>query len=355
MKVEFWPPDDQRLWVKALAPGDPFEPGGVRADYRPNSNTKVENGYGRWLTFLGQSNQLDAEVTGPGRITPDRVKSYVENLRALGNRSSTILSRLQELGDMAKAVAPERNWSWINRIASKIRAQGTPARDKRARLVPSDELLTLGFNLMEVATRAPTKRLAAISFRDGLIIALLALRPLRRKNLKGIELNRSLVRLGDGWILRLDPEETKTHVYIEAPWPECLAPALEDYLAVHRPVLMDCKSRWHSEVGNALWVSSHGSPMTEMAIYDQIAKRTREAFGHSINPHLFRDAAATTMAVEDPEHVRLAASLLGHRTFSTTERYYQQARMLSAHRMYAKTITKLWRGQGRITPRSQAR
>jgi Recombinase len=32
-----------------------------------------------------------------------------------------------------------------------------------------------------------------------------------------------------------------------------------------------------------------------------------------MNPHLFRDAAATTMAIADP---RLATPLLGHRTFT---------------------------------------
>ena len=38
--------------------------------------------------------------------------------------------------------------------------------------------------------------------------------------------------------------------------------------------------------------------MTEIALYDRIRARTKAAFGAAINPHLFRDAAATTMAVE---------------------------------------------------------
>ena len=70
--------------------------------------------------------------------------------------------------------------------------------------------------------------------------------------------------------------------------------------------------------------------MTQMAIYDRIRAQTKQHFGVALNPHLFRDAAATTLATADPAHVRLAAPLLGHRTFTTTERYYQKARAQEA-------------------------
>jgi integrase len=78
--------------------------------------------------------------------------------------------------------------------------------------------------------------------------------------------------------------------------------------------------------------------MTQMAIYDRVRARTKEQFGVAINPHLFRDAAATTMAIADPEHVRLAAPLLGHRTFATTEKYYRQAHAREAHRAFVDVI-----------------
>jgi integrase len=44
------------------------------------------------------------------------------------------------------------------------------------------------------------------------------------------------------------------------------------------------------------------------------------------------------MAIADPAHVRLAAPLLGHRTFSTTEKYYQQAKTFEAHQAYIKAL-----------------
>jgi integrase/recombinase XerD len=81
-----------------------------------------------------------------------------------------------------------------------------------------------------------------------------------------------------------------------------------------------------------------GSPMTQMAIYDRVRARTKDRFGVAMNPHLFRDAAATTMAIADPANVRLAAPLLGHRTFTTTERYYRHARALDAHRAFVDIL-----------------
>ena len=56
----------------------------------------------------------------------------------------------------------------------------------------------------------------------------------------------------------------------------------------------------------------------------------RTAFGRPVNPHLFRDVAATTLARDQPAQVRLAAPLLGHRSFSTTERHYNLARLTEA-------------------------
>ena len=119
--------------------------------------------------------------------------------------------------------------------------------------------------------------------------------------------------------------------------PKLLGPLLT-YLNVHRPQLAAMNGRWAKPVEDALWVSADGSPMTEMAIYDRIRAHTGRAFGAAINPHLFRDAAATTLAIADPAHVRVAAPLLGHRTFLTTERHYQHAQSFDAHRAYVDAV-----------------
>jgi integrase len=78
-----------------------------------------------------------------------------------------------------------------------------------------------------------------------------------------------------------------------------------------------------------------------MSIYQQIRLRTKVAFGQGVNPHRFRDSAATTLAIEDPAQVRVSARVLGHQSFQTTERYYQHAEQNRAHRTFVDGLRKL--------------
>jgi hypothetical protein len=54
--------------------------------------------------------------------------------------------------------------------------------------------------------------------------------------------------------------------------------------------------------------------------------------------------SATSISIEDPDHARIAACLLRHRTFSTTLKYYNQARMIEAARLMQDLLLSLRRG-----------
>ena len=197
---------------------------------------------------------------------------------------------------------------------------------------------------MQRAPAQSTDRLRSMQFRDGLIIALLAARPLRLKNLTSLALERSLVSRAEGWWIIIPPEETKTHESIEVPWPEALNTALATYLDTYRPILCRLQNRWTRPAGSALWVSTHGSPMCQRASMMPSSGRTETAFGRPINPHLFRDCVATSIAIDDPGHVRIASQLLGHRCTATTERYYNQAQAIDAARRYQRFLLALRSG-----------
>jgi site-specific recombinase XerD len=255
---------------------------------------------------------------------------------AIGNATQTILARLQELGEVAKVMDPNRQWSFINRLASKIRARHRPKRDK-SNLRLSSELVDLGFKLIESAETLSDLN-AAIAYRDGLMVAALALIPLRRRNLADLVLEQTLVRQGSSWVVAFSEDDTKTHEAFEIGLPEVLRNPLETYLEKYRQTLIGRSGRWTRPAGGALWISKDGSPMTQIALYDRIRARTKAHFGVAISPHLFRDAAATTLAIADPAHVRVAAPLLGHRSFATTEKYYRQARAQEAHRAFVEAL-----------------
>jgi integrase len=164
------------------------------------------------------------------------------------------------------------------------------------------------------------------------LTAVLAARPLRLRNLAGLVLDRTPSHSPtDGWI-QIPATATKTKDPIELPWPDVLVPALETCLSQHRPILAAMRGRWSRPSGGALWLSTDGSSMTRIAIYDRIIARTREGLDRPVNPHLFRDCAVTSIAIEDQFHVRVATRLLGRRTAATTERYYNQGHSIEAAR-----------------------
>ena len=105
-------------------------------------------------------------------------------------------------------------------------------------------------------------------------------------------------------------------------------------LLVGCAVLMAQGKHPDSRTASTLWVTRLGTPVTPNRMWWNICKRTRERFGHTINPHLFRDAAATSIAIEDPVHVRMIARILGHTSMATAERHYNQATSVEAARRY---------------------
>ena len=327
--LQEWPGVDRLLWLAALAPGDLFEEGGSRARFTDETNRRIVNSYGRWLQSLDRRGQMTPINSPADRISPDRVQAYLADLER-HSATQTVINRLIDLSMAARVMDPDQDWSWIRRLLRPIQARHRPAWPKRPRLVATSELFDLGLSMMAAAEHKSSECRRAIAFRDGLMIALLAARPLRMRNFFDLTLDRTLVLRGTQWWIQIPAAETKTREPIELPWPEPLVASLEVYLASHRPVLAQRRGRWARSVGQALWLSNDGSPMTRRGIYDRITRCTLKGLGKTINPHLFRDCSATTIALEDPSHVRIASRLLGHRTSSTTEKYYNQARNVEA-------------------------
>jgi integrase len=92
-----------------------------------------------------------------------------------------------------------------------------------------------------------------------------------------------------------------------------------------------------------LWLSAVGRPLHAATLGFHVKALTRAAFGRSVNPHLFRDCAVTSLAIEDPAHVRIAAEVLGHSSLATTERHYDLARGQEAATSWHTTLDRLRR------------
>ena len=227
----------------------------------------------------------------------------------------------------------------------QLKRTATPSRDKLSRMVPATDLLTLGVRLMDTwADVRPQQVYKATQFRDGLMIALLICCPMRLRNLTEIVIGRHLIFDGRAYRLEFTAAETKTGRPYVAAVPHELTPYVDDYLHLHRPSLQSIGMADDGSVGGRLWLGYLGKPLTNGGIERQIVQRTKEAFGRSICPHLFRDCAVTELVDCAPEEIGIAPDLLGHADLQTTKKHYIQAVGMQAHARFQEVIAARRRG-----------
>jgi integrase/recombinase XerD len=333
LPIDRWPAQDRRLWMQGTAPGDLLDRSGPGARWRPATRTIVEKAYGSALAWLEKAASLDGTTSPGARWTQDRLRTYIRELAAQ-LRPATVRHRIVNLERALAVVAPHTDRSMF-RVAVRHLTKPSDRSLKRSRLQEPASLVDLGFLLMqqaEAGVHASARKNAAV-FRTGLQVALLAMRPLRMRNFTSIRIGLHLVREGDTWWLRFEREETKTRQLIEAPFPTELYPALERYLCHYRDLL--AAGRCH---GDQLWLGYRFKPQSQHTLQLSLARVTQRAFGKPINPHLFRDCAATSIAIQDPSAVRIAAAVLGHGNFASTEKHYNLACSLQAGRSYGDLI-----------------
>ncbi|MFQ5757480.1 MAG: tyrosine-type recombinase/integrase [Acidiferrobacterales bacterium] len=339
LKVDDWPSADREAWKMMRRAGHVLDECGMASHWSPATRHKNRRGYGRWLNFVDRHGGIDPEQHPADRVTKDAVHRYLELLAAQGLAPYTVVARIGELRAVISAMTPEKDWQWLADLVTRLRTRARPAVNKRPKLVPSADVFHWGLEHM-VAVEGATEGdhdLMAVRYRDGLMIALLAVRPLRVSNLASIRIGHHLVRYGETWLLEFEAHEVKNRQPLELPFPDQLAPYLERYLDHWRPALLRRRETDH------LWVTWYGQIMGSKATYRRITKVTERAFGWPLNPHLFRDCAATFIAIEDPEHVRVIGPLLGHASHSTNEKHYNQAQSVEAGRTYQRSLLALRR------------
>ncbi len=328
LPVKAWPEADHRMWTVAFRKPDILEDGGPGAAWAEGSRRSVRYSYRRWLGFLAVTEPGALRLNPAVRVTARRLEHYVAALQATISPSGTH-NYVKHLYDAMRVMAPGHHWAWLERLAWSLGRLVTP-RSKRHRVVPAYDLLALGMDLMQLAEGATEN--PALLYRDGLIIALLSSRPIRRRNLAMIRIGKHLLRDSIGYRLCFTADETKTHTPLQFAVPQNLTPFIDAYLDRWRPLIPGAD---HHE---GLWASAKGCPMSGEALYERICLHTAQAFGHAINPHLFRDCVATTIAVDDPVHVGIAAELLGHASLNMTERHYIQAGTMDATRSHQQAM-----------------
>jgi len=333
LRLEDWPEKDRTTWAFAIRSGGILDEAGAGAEWAPATVITREKAYGRYVNFLERTGRLDPEEPVADRVSPERIQPYVETLKRQVS-SYTVWTTTCSLHAAVAAMAPDQDWAWLRVLVNRLHGQTRRSRPLTGRLVAPRVAFRAGLKLMDEAEKSPSlpSILRATRFRDGLMLALQAARPLRSKNLSTIEIGRHLVRHSGGYALRFERFETKNRKVLELSVPDALTVRIDRFIENYRPLLLrdrNCK---------ALWITKEGDPMRSFSVYHRFEDLTLRLFGKRICPHMFRHGLATGIAIDDPEHVRMAADLLGHTTFATTDAHYVMARQLEASRRYRKLV-----------------
>jgi integrase len=331
-----WPTADQLAWAEAGRPAQRLKRGGAASHLAPVSQADITNRYGLYLDYLQRNGRLDFTRGAKTLVTLDNVQGFVAELQARV-LSVTVWNSVYKLRRAAQLMAPTINFGWLTEMEKDI-ALEMVSRSKADRLVLTERLVEAGLTLIREAEMFGKTRLArAVGVRNGLLIALLALHPIRIKNFAALNIADTLTNVDGRWWLHIPSDDTKSHRIDERQVPEFMTDIVTTYVETHRPVL--CRGDEHS----ALWVSSTtGRQMTTKNLGTLISKLTRETIGVDVSPHLFRTAGASTAAIYCGSHPHLASALLNHRDPRVTEEHYNRATSISASEEYA-VITKSYR------------
>lgn len=303
--IEEWSATDQLAWKEAIRPAVRMQRGGAAAHLAKVSQNDIANRYGLYLCFLQRNGLFDVRSGAAELVVPNYVQDYVVELK---NRVSsvTLWNSIYKLRRASECLAPDLDYRWLSEIEKDLALVAEP-RDKTDRLVFADRLFEAGLTLIEEAESfAPTPMRRARGVRNGLMIILLSLHPLRIRNFATLRIGESIRKVG----------------------------IINRYVDQHRQLLLGKKAQ-----NPAFWISStKGAQFTIKNMGTLISKITKQTLGIDVSPHLFRMAASTTAAVYGTSNPHLATAVMGHRDKRITEEHYNRARSFHAGAILANII-----------------
>ncbi|MFD1344557.1 tyrosine-type recombinase/integrase [Litorisediminicola beolgyonensis] len=295
----------------------------------------METSYGRWIGWLVQV-EPEALAEGPlERFTIDRFERWIEANDALAPASRHLFAKniLRVLQRSHPTANLDQHWR-IARDLEYLASRHVSTR-KDGRIFSSGVLLDAAIGFANERDVIPGVRRRQLSqFRDGCLMALFALCPIRCRAMGELRIGTSFLISPTRIVIALDAAMTKTGVPWETEVPRQIAPLLRRYVEEVRPTLLGRAAEPHDH----LWVTRDGRPLQGPSMSVAITRLTERLLSKKVSPHLFRDAAATTLARVSSKDVKLVAPLLQHSNPRTAERHYNHARNLEVCRDYASLI-----------------
>jgi site-specific recombinase XerD len=121
------------------------------------------------------------------------------------------------------------------------------------------------------------------------------------------------------WQIHFREKETKTSHQVRCFLPRQLIGPLEEYLQLHRPILLQERTD-----PGTLFSNRAGEPLNSHQVRSIVADLSIRFVGLKINPHFIRDIFAYKWLEEYPEDYLTLSKLLWHKNIQTTLRIYGQ-------------------------------
>jgi integrase len=262
----------------------------------------------------------------PTRSTIDLAWKLLRMARATGCLEQVAVDRLDELFAALE----------------QYRREGlTPKNLQLIRHVLTDgvwrEIVSLPNVLMQQARlakdHAPIK--AGVSAQLAVAIAILTFAPVRLGNLASIELGQNLIKpggLNTPYWLVFPHYDVKNRVDLSFKFDQPLTDIIDEYVHEFRPALL--------RGTNASWLfpGEGGQPKNKLLFSKQITERIQKAVGLRITPHQFRHAAAAIYLKHHPGNYETVRRVLGHRSLTTTVKFYCGLETIAASEQFGKLI-----------------
>jgi site-specific recombinase XerD len=333
LRVGEWPEADRQAWEEACRPSVRLKKGGSASHLAQVSQDDIAQRYGRYLGFLKRTGRLDLCAPAANQVTSKNVEAYMAEFKGTIN-SVTAWNCIYKLRRAAQLLSPATDFSWLIEIEKDLELLQEP-RSKLNRFVYTEQIVKAGLTLILEAkdfTKTPVKR--ARTIRDGLMLALLAANPTRRKNFASLEIGKTFRKIEGQWWICISARATKTKQRPEErPVAVWLTQYIELYLQEARRILLSLSQK----ETNGLWVSS-GGPMSARDVGKIITRVTKETLGVAISPHLFRTADATTASDAQSNMPYFASALLGHTNPRIADEHYKRNSSLNVQNDYAQFI-----------------
>jgi hypothetical protein len=197
LPIESWPLSDQQAWATACRPSQRLTRGGAGAHLKPITLRDLARRYGYYLDFLGRRGLLDLRLAAGALVTPENVGAFVQKLSSRVG-SVTVYGSIYKLRRASQLLGPRRNMMWLIEVEKDLALVMQP-RSKCNHLVLTEVLIEAGLALITEADGSPTlSNLAkARQVRNGLMIAILAMHPIRLKNFPGLEIGSNFIKIED--------------------------------------------------------------------------------------------------------------------------------------------------------------